>query len=104
MNFFDWLKSLFTNGDTGESSYWIYARCRRCGEVIKTRLDLKNDLSERDEGGYVVYKTLMGNQRCFERLEVTLTFDEKRVLLDRTISRGEFITAEEYQTCQVLET
>ena len=53
-----------------------------------------------DSGGYVVHKTLIGNQLCFERIEVTLTFDEHRRLIDRQISRGEFITAEDYQAAQ----
>jgi hypothetical protein len=73
-------------------------RCQRCGEVIKTRLDLHNSLSRADEGGYVVNKTLMGRQRCFQRIEVTLKFDEDRHLVEREIMRGEFISAEEYDT------
>ncbi len=101
MNFLDKLKSLFTDEDSSAVVYWIYARCRRCGEAIKVRLDLKNDLSDRDEGGYIVHKTLMGNQHCFERLEVTLIFDDNRKLVDQTISRGEFITMEEYEAYQI---
>jgi len=97
MGFLDSLKSLFSGSDGGDSGYYIYVRCRRCGEVIRTRLDLRNDLSLADGGGYVVNKTLMGNQLCFERIEVRLTFDERRQLVDREISRGEFMTAEEYE-------
>ena len=97
MGFLDSMKSLFSGGEVGDSGYYIYVRCRRCGEVIKTRLDLHNDLSLADGGGYVVNKTLIGSQLCFERIEVRLTFDERRQLVDREISRGEFITAEEYE-------
>lgn len=97
MGFFDSLKSVFTGGGQKASEYWIYVRCRRCGEVIKTRLDLQSGLSRSDEGGYLVRKTLVGNQLCFERIEVTLTFDENRQLVDREIQRGEFITAEAYE-------
>jgi hypothetical protein len=97
MGFLDSMKSLFSGSDADDSGYYIYVRCRRCGEVIKTRLDLHNDLSLADGGGYVVNKTLIGNQLCFERIEVRLTFDERRQLVDREISRGEFITAEEYE-------
>ena len=78
----------------------VYVKCDRCGEVIKTRIDLHNDLSLADGGGYVVNKTLIGSQLCFERIEVRLTFDERRQLVDREISRGEFITAEAYEAAQ----
>ncbi len=99
MGFFDSLKSVFTGGGTtGDgSAYWVYVRCKRCGEAIKTRIDLHNDLTPREEGGYIVRKTLVGNQLCFERIEVTLTFDNSRSLVDRTISRGDLITAETYE-------
>jgi hypothetical protein len=100
MGFLDSMKSLFSSPGAGDSGYYIYVRCRRCGEVIKTRLDLHNDLSLADGGGYVVNKTLMGSQLCFERIEVRLTFDERRQLVDREISRGEFITAEEYDAAK----
>ena len=53
MGFFDSLKSLFGGGKAPQDeAYWIYVRCRRCGEVIKTRLDLLNSLALNDEGGY----------------------------------------------------
>jgi len=101
MGFLDALKSLFGGGtkqDTG--GYWLYVRCQRCGEVIKTRLDLGNSLSSADEGGYVLNKTLMGRQHCFQRIEVTLKFDEGRNLVEREIVHGEFISAEEYEAAQ----
>jgi hypothetical protein len=96
------LKSLFGSGggEVQDEGYWIYVRCRRCGEVIKTRLDLQNSLSLNDKGGYTVNKTLIGRQRCFERIEVILTFDAQRRLLNRDIVRGDFITAEEFAAAQ----
>lgn len=104
MGFFDSLKSLFRGGNSfGEQNqpvYWLYVRCRKCGEVINTRVDLLNNLSQNDEGGYTVSKTLVGNHLCFERIEVVLTFDENRRLVSRDISRGDFITEEEFQTAQ----
>ena len=97
MGFLDSIKSLVGGGgERDETGYWVYVRCGRCGEAVRTRVDLRNDLSPREEGGYRVNKTLVGSQRCFERIEVKLTFDANRHLLDREISRGDFITAEEY--------
>lgn len=101
MGFFDTVKSLFSGGTQQEEGYWIYVRCRRCGEVIKTRLDPRHGLSQQDDGSYIARKTLVGSQRCFERIEVTLTFDEQRRLVDQSISRGEFITADDYEAAQV---
>lgn len=103
MGFFDSLKALLGGSTSTEPSggvYWIYVRCHRCGEVIKTRLDLLNNLSQNDEGGYTASKTLVGNHLCFERIEVVLTFDENRRLISRDIAHGDFITAEEYEAAQ----
>ena len=98
MGFLDSMKSLLSGGgEQNKTGYYVYVRCRRCGEVIKTRIDMRNDLSRLEEGGFRVNKTLVGSQRCFERIEVTLTFDENRKLVDREIVRGEFITPEEYE-------
>ena len=99
MGFLNSLKSMFSGNDDSyeKNAYWIYVRCKRCGEAIKTRIDLRNNLTPLDEGGYIVHKTLVGNQLCFERIEVTLTFGEHRQVVGQEISGGEFITAEEFE-------
>ena len=82
MGLWDTFKSLLSGraGPCGSSepAYWVYARCKRCGEIIRSRVDLRNDLSSGDQGGFSVHKTLVGSERCFARVEVTLTFDEER--------------------------
>jgi len=40
---------------------------------------------------YFIRKVLIGDKYCFERIEVELTFDGSRKLVDRQISGGEFI-------------
>jgi hypothetical protein len=98
MGFLDSMKSLLSGGEGQDrTGYYVYVRCRRCGEAIKTRIDMRNDLSHREEGGFMVHKTLVGSQRCFERVEVSLTFDENRKLIDQEITRGDFITREEFE-------
>jgi len=82
-----------------EASYWVAVRCSRCGETLRTRVNLHNDLSiEYGEGGgettYFCRKTLIGDKLCFQRVEVELTFDAKRQLIDRQISGGEFVDVE----------
>lgn len=96
MSFLDSIKSLL-GGERDEFGYWIYVRCRRCGEAIKTRINLQNDLSPCEGGGYKVNKTLVGSQRCFERIEVTLSFDANRRLSEREILGGDFISAEDFE-------
>jgi hypothetical protein len=92
MNF---LKNLFGGTPArAENRYYILSvKCRRCGELIEGRVDLSNDLSLNDEGNrYLVRKTLMGGNRCFQRIEVELNFDSKRQLLEKTITGGEFVS------------
>lgn len=96
MGFLDAIKSMFA-GEPEQNDYWVYVRCRRCGEVIKTRIDLRNDLSQTDDGGFTVNKTLVGGNLCFERIGVTLYFDRGHRLVDQQIERGQFITAAEYE-------
>lgn len=91
MNLFDFLKSLFSGGPSVDEAYRFGVRCRRCGEEIEGRVHLRNDLSLQDDGTYRVNKTLMGEALCFERIEVSLIFDQHRQLIDQTIQRGTFI-------------
>lgn len=77
--------------------YPIKVRCRRCQEILTTQINLANDLSldyERDV--YTVRKVLMGagQNRCFERIEVQLTFDRNRRLLEQEIVGGVFVEDE----------
>lgn len=77
---------------------WITVRCKRCSETIRARVDLRNDLSIQygEDGGDTTYfcrKTIMGENLCFQRIEVELTFDEKKNIINRKIQGGEFIDA-----------
>ena len=69
-------------------------KCNRCGETIEGRVDVDNDLSvEYESGGDVFYarKTLMGDGRCFQRMEVELKFSSSRELTEKQVTGGEFI-------------
>jgi hypothetical protein len=87
------LKKLF-GGDSAKSEkryYTFHVKCNRCGEIIEGRVDLDNDLSQNDEGdGYLVRKTLIGSNRCFQQIEVELEFDPSRQLIEKTIAGGQF--------------
>lgn len=92
----DFLRRLFSPKRPPQEM-WITAQCNRCGEVVRARIDLRNDLSidwnEESGQSYFTRKTLMGEgeNRCFQRIEVELTFDQDRNLVNRTITGGKFI-------------
>jgi len=87
------LKKLFSGGTTSPSSdfYTFDVVCDRCGETIQGKVNLSNDLSQDDEGGYHVRKVLMGGGRCFQQIEVVLKFDTTRQVQDQQVSGGKFV-------------
>jgi hypothetical protein len=101
VSFFKRLTRLFTSSapSVDRSIYAVKVQCSRCGEIISTPVDLRNDLSaEYDEATgattYIGRKVLMGRQRCFQQIEVMLRFDEGHKLLDREINGGKFVETE----------
>ena len=106
MGFLDALRKAFGGGGAGGGGdesyiYYIYAKCRRCGEPLRARVDLRNEPSRtEDEEGWVVRKGLVGigAKRCFQTVDVTLTFDaQKREVLDSEVVGGELISKAEYE-------
>lgn len=87
----------FFSSKSGAPVDWVTVKCSRCGEVIRARVNLYNDLSlAYDEGGKAIYfcrKVLMGEQHCFQRIEVELTYDANRRLVSREITGGQFVEA-----------
>ena len=89
------LQKLFGSSPSSpQKHYYTFSvKCLRCGEIIEGRVNLNNDLSvEYEEGGDIYYarKTLMGENRCFQRIEVELKFTSSRELLEKHITGGEF--------------
>ena len=91
-----------SRGDGG-NAFWLYVRCRRCGEAIRARVDRNQDLAPDLESGdppdsYLAHKEIMGrNPTCFQRIGVDLTFDASKRESGREIRGGEFITREDYE-------
>jgi hypothetical protein len=81
-------------------AFYYYVRCSRCGEVIKARVDLRNELSieygnDEQPSGYFYRKVLIGRGRCFQAMEVTMTFDAQHRVTSRNVTGGEFVAAED---------
>ena len=101
MNLLERISKLFsTSSSRDEAGYWIYVCCDRCGETVGARINLYNDLSIDYEGEkgetYLCRKTIVGRQGCFQRVEIELRFDRNRKLIEREISGGIFVEAEEF--------
>ena len=93
MGIFKKLNQLLSSAKEDERAYWLDVECGRCGEVIRTRVDLYNDLSPIYEESGVTYfcrKVLIGQGRCYQKIEVEMTFDEKRKPTGREIKGGKF--------------
>jgi len=74
--------------------YTFSVKCRRCGEIIKGRVDLDNELSVEYESNrdiYIGHKVLMGSNKCFQRMEVELKFTHDRELIEQQVAGGEFV-------------
>ncbi len=85
-------------GNGASDFYEVVVRCRRCGEILTGQINLKNDLSiDYETGQYFIRKSIMGSgeNRCFERVQVKLTFDSDRRLLSREASGGAFVERED---------
>ncbi len=99
------LKDLFSRLSSGTSKdahlYWVYVQCDQCREKIRFHVDMRNDLSiqygeTEKEDIYFTRKHVIGSQGCFKAIDVELTFDKDRRLVDRQITGGQFISQEEY--------
>lgn len=97
MSFFKKLGGFFSAKPAEDQvSYYLKVKCNRCGEEIQARINLYNDLSiEYDDSGitsgYICRKVIVGSQRCYQPIDVSLTFDSRRRLVDKRITGGQFI-------------
>jgi hypothetical protein len=85
---------------TDDWALWVEVKCNRCGEIIRARIDLRNDLSveygENDaDTVYFCRKGLMGSGRCYVPVDVELTFDRNHKLIHHEVRGGTFVNPEE---------
>lgn len=103
MGFWERVLNIITRGRgvADPMVYRIYVRCGKCGEPLKARVDLRNELSatfgeKRENTTYSCRKVVVGSSGCYQPIEVRLTFDARRALLQQEISGGSFLSEQEY--------
>jgi len=106
MGLFKKLSGLFAPAQKiDDRAYWLYVQCNRCGEVIRVRVDLYNDLSPiYEEAGVTFFcrKVIIGQERCYQKIEVEMSFTEQRKIVSKESQGGRFITEDDYN--QALKT
>jgi hypothetical protein len=95
MRFLDKLRAHFSP-QRGSSRLDVAVRCNRCGEVVRTQIDLHNDLSvQYGQGSTRHYwrKGLAGSgqNRCFQQIIVEYSFDADRRVIERRAEGGSFV-------------
>jgi hypothetical protein len=103
MNF---LRRLFGGAARPEpdNALYLYVQCERCGEVLRVRVDTRNELTpeygDMEASAYVLRKEMM-DSKCFRLMYATIHFDGRRRELSREIEGGKFISREEYERLKV---
>jgi hypothetical protein len=98
MGFLSKIVSLLRNsGDEERGIYRTTVRCSRCGEEIPVRINLNRELTPQygeEEVAYYVNKGVVGSgeNRCFQTIDVHLTFDAQKRVISRQISGGAFVS------------
>jgi hypothetical protein len=95
MGFFKKLSSIFSTPSTTSNLLPVEVICKRCGETITGSINLSNDLSivygsGENDYTYFCRKVFMGEGHCFQQVEVELTFDRNRRVVERKIKGGKF--------------
>ena len=76
---------------------YLYLQCDKCGEKLRARVDMWNELSPEFDGksDNAVYfhcrKVLVGEKRCYQPIELTLKFDKNHKLIEKQIDGGKYI-------------
>jgi hypothetical protein len=89
------IKTLFSTPRSRGKFLTFSVKCKRCGEIIHGQVNINNEpsleLGEKGKPFYTCRKVLIGDDHCFEQIEVIFKFDEDRRVLDKRITGGEFV-------------
>ena len=104
MGFLDKLRQLLGGSTTGGASssdstgLWFHFRCKRCGSMVRIRVDRRNDLNREDDGpGALVLRKEVMDDSCFQLMQAEIWLDSSYNVVSSDISGGELITEEAYR-------
>ena len=95
----EFLKKLFAGGggpSRDRAGMYFYVRPKRCDEILEVRVDLRNDPSRTEDGGFFVRKVVRGH-RCPFPAELHIDFDSNHRITQIGVQDGETVEEEEYQ-------
>ena|SRR5579862_1487476 len=79
---------------------YYYVRCKRCGEIIRVRIDPMNDMSWNDDNSALFVRKVMVGKRCYNRIEGEFEYDKNRKLTNSKIDGGDLVDVQAYETDQ----
>ena len=85
-----------------ERAMYLYVQCTKCGEKLRARVDVWNELTPDYDGksdaatSYHCRKVLVGENKCYQPVELRLKFDRNHKLVEKTILGGKYIDAAEF--------
>jgi hypothetical protein len=104
MSFLKKIGNIFSSSPSNSDRIvYLYVQCSRCGEKMKARVDTWNELTPDYEGNsddpasYFCRKVLVGEKLCFQPVELSLTFDKNRKLVNQEISGGMYIDQTDFE-------
>jgi hypothetical protein len=80
-----------------ERALYLNVQCNKCGEILRARVDLWNELTpdydgkSDDPSSFHCRKVLVGENRCYQPIELRLKFDKNHKLVDQHITGGKFV-------------
>ncbi len=105
MGFLDRLSALFSgkrdsSSDSDGRAVYFYVKCSSCGEKIRVRVDMFNDLAQEFDdndrtSGYTLEKDVLGNN-CFRLMHLHVAFDSSKRIVEKSVTNGVLITKEEF--------
>jgi len=80
----------------------LYVQCNKCGEKLRVRVDVWNELTSEYDGNsddpasYICRKVLIGEKMCYQPIELNLKFDRNHKLIKQEINGGKYIAEAEF--------
>jgi hypothetical protein len=104
MDIFKKVSKLFSSPDSAKTDriMYLYVQCDKCGEMLRARVDMWNELSPEFDGKsddavyYHCRKVLVGEKRCYQSIELTLKFNKNHKLIEKQINGGKYIEEIEF--------